>query len=196
MFAKRSFAAGSRRQRAKASRRMIELGSRTQAALRAHRRDSRFNADDDLVFCSPKRGTPIDPSAFARDYLRAALAKAAIDDRFRPFHDLRHTSLTHAAAAGNPHIYLQARAGHAHRAITERYLHPTQLAFPGAAGRSEKQMFGRRTRRVGAAPQTDRTEVTAPTENCENGPPGSAAGTKSQFAVSKQKTKSVYLQVF
>jgi integrase len=184
------------RPKSKASRRRIELGSRTRAVLRTHRRDSRFTADDDLVFCNPERGTPIDPSGFARVYLRPALAKAAIDDRFRPFHDLRHTSLTHAAAAGNPHIYLQARAGHAHGAITERYLHPTQLAFPGAAERGENQMFGKRPtrfrqllRRAGIRarrrPKTAKMDLRV-----------QPRGTKSRFAVSNQKTKSLHLQAF
>lgn len=110
--------------KSKASRRVIELGPRTGAVLERHWRRTRFNAAHDLVFCQPERGTPLDPSALSRDYLKPALARAAIERRFRPFHDLRHTSLTHTAAAGNPHIYVQARAGHAHGAITERYLHP------------------------------------------------------------------------
>jgi len=40
----------------------------------------------------------------ATRYLNAALTRAGIKKPFRPFHDrdLRHTSLTHAAAAGNP----------------------------------------------------------------------------------------------
>ena len=60
--------------------------------------------------------------------------------------DLRHTSLTHAAAAGNPQIYVQARAGHSKGAITERYMHASQIVFPGAADRAEERMFGLRTR--------------------------------------------------
>jgi integrase len=38
----------------------------------------------------------------------------------RPFHDLRHTALTHEAAAGNPQAYIQLKAGHSQGTITER----------------------------------------------------------------------------
>ena len=60
----------------------------------------------------------------------------------RPFHDLRHASLTHVAAASNPQIYLQARAGHSQGSITDRYMHAAQVLFPGAAEKSEARMFG------------------------------------------------------
>ncbi len=128
--------------KSKASCRRIELGPRTRTVLEQHRKRTRFRRPDDLVFCHPERGTPLDPSAFARDYLKPALAKAGIDSGFRPFHDLRHTSLTHSAAAGKPHIYVQARAGHANGSTTERYLHPATLLFPSAAERTEQHMFG------------------------------------------------------
>jgi hypothetical protein len=50
--------------------------------------------------------------------------------------------LTHAAAAGNPQIYVQARAGHSQGSITERYMHAAQVLFPAAAAKSEARMFG------------------------------------------------------
>jgi integrase len=59
----------------------------------------------------------------------------------RPWHDLRHTALTHDAAAGNPAVYVQARAGHAQATMTERYVHAAQVAFPGAAERAEERVF-------------------------------------------------------
>ena len=61
---------------------------------------------------------------------------------FRPWHDLRHTSLTHEAAAGNPQAYVQLKAGHSQGTITERYIHAAQVLFPGAASRGEERMFG------------------------------------------------------
>jgi integrase len=128
--------------KSKASRRVIELGSRTQAALEAQWQRARYREDENLVFCHPERGTPLDPSRLARSYLRPALRRAGIRKPFRPFHDLRHTSLTHAAAAGNPQIYVQARAGHSQGSITERYMHAAQVLFPGAAELSEERMFG------------------------------------------------------
>jgi hypothetical protein len=108
----------------------------------------RWQGDQDYVFCHPQLGTPLDPSKLARTYMKQALTEAGITKPFRPFHDLRHTSLTHTAAAGNPTIYVQARAGHAHASITERYLHATQTQFPDAVERSEQRIFGQPTRRT------------------------------------------------
>jgi integrase len=82
-----------------------------------------------------------------------ALARAGIEKPFRPFHDLRHTSLTHAAAAGNPQIYIQARAGHSQGSITERYMHAAQVLFPDAAAKSEERMFGVLPDEGAAAPE-------------------------------------------
>jgi integrase len=73
----------------------------------------------------------------------AALERAGIRKPFRPFHDLRHTALTHEAAAGNPMSYIQLKAGHSQSAITERYIHAAQVAFPGAAEKGEARMFDR-----------------------------------------------------
>jgi integrase len=74
--------------------------------------------------------------------LNRPLEGAGIRQPSRLFHDLRHTSLTHAAAAGNPQIYMQAQAGHSPGSITERYMHAAQILFPGAAERSKERMFG------------------------------------------------------
>ena len=129
--------------KSRASRRVIELGPRTRTELEQQWQRTAHRGDNDLAFCHPALGTPLDPSKLARRYLKPALKKAGITKPFRPFHDLRHTSLTHAAAAGNPHIYVQARAGHAQGSITERYMHAAQVRFPGAAKRSEERMFGK-----------------------------------------------------
>ena len=74
--------------------------------------------------------------------MRPALAKAKITKPFRPWHDLRHTALTHEAAAGNPAVYVQLKAGHSQGSITERYIHAAQVMFPGAAERGEDRLFG------------------------------------------------------
>jgi integrase len=110
--------------------------------LSEHWRQSAFQGDDELVFCHPSKGTPLDPSKLARRYLRPALRRAGIEKPFRPFHDLRHTALTHEAAAGNPMAYVQLKAGHSQGAITERYIHAAQVLFPGAAARAEARLFG------------------------------------------------------
>jgi integrase len=128
--------------KSRASRRVVELGPRTLAVLEDQWQRTAYRADDDLVFGHPTKGTPVDTSKLAKRYLKPALAQAGIEKPFRPFHDLRHTSLTHAAAAGNPQIYVQARAGHSQGSITERYMHAAQVLFPGAAERSEARMFG------------------------------------------------------
>jgi integrase len=142
--------------KSRASRRVLELGPHTRAVLEHQWQESRHRDDDDLVFCHPELGGPLDPSKLARNYLKPALARAGITKKLRPFHDLRHTSLTHAAAAGNPQIYVQARAGHSQGSITERYMHAAQVLFPGAAERSEERMFGSSSKRPGprtAAPR-------------------------------------------
>jgi integrase len=142
--------------KSRASRRVIELGPHTRAVLEQRWRQTTFRADEDLVFCHPQRGTALDPGKFARTFLTPALKHAGIEKPFRPFHDLRHTSLTHAAAAGNPQIYVQARAGHAQGSITERYLHAAQVLFPGAAERSEMRMFGAEPRTTAVAARSVR----------------------------------------
>jgi integrase len=98
---------------------MIELGPRTLGVLQEQYEASRYRSDDSLVFCHPALGTPLDPSRtpldpskLSRDYRKRTLRRAGISKPFRPWHDLRHTALTHEAAAGNPQAYIQAKAGH------------------------------------------------------------------------------------
>jgi integrase len=128
--------------KSKTSRRTMELGPRTLAVLQEHWQASHYRGDEDLIFGHPALGTPLDPSKLSRDYMRPALKRAAIVKPFRPWHDLRHTALTHEAAAGNPQVYVQMKAGHSQGSITERYIHAAQVAFPGAADRSEERLFG------------------------------------------------------
>lgn len=130
------------RPKSRASRRLLEVGERTMDLLQKHWRESAFQDEDDLVFCHPRTGRPLDPSRLSRTYLKRALRKAGITGPFRPFHDLRHTAITHEAAAGNPQAYVQMRAGHSQGAITERYIHAAQVLFPGAAQRGEDRLFG------------------------------------------------------
>lgn len=128
--------------KSRASRRLLEVGERTVELLQEHWQESKFQEDDHLVFCHPETGRPFDPSRLSRTYLKPALRRAGIKGAFRPFHDLRHTALTHEAAAGNPQTYVQMRAGHSQGAITERYIHAAQVLFPGAAQRGEDRIFG------------------------------------------------------
>jgi len=127
--------------KSRAGNRLIELGPRTTRLLAEHWQQSRYSAEQDLVFHHPDKGTPLDPAKLAREFLRPALAKAGITKPFRPFHDLRHTALTHEAAAGNPMTYIQHKAGHSQAAITERYIHAAQVQFAGAAARAEGRLY-------------------------------------------------------
>jgi integrase len=129
--------------KSRAGRRLIELGPHTKQLLTDHYTDTVYTGDDDYVFAHPSHGTPIDPSRLTREHLRPALKAAGISKPFRPFHDLRHTALTHEAAAGNPLTYIQHKAGHSQTQITERYIHAAQIQFTGAAARAEARMFGR-----------------------------------------------------
>jgi integrase len=131
--------------KSRSSRRLIELGPRTLALLQKHWQRTAFQGEDEFVFCHPRLGTTLDPAKLTRVYMRPALKRAGIDKPFRPFHGLRHTALTHEAAAGNPMSYIQLKAGHSQSAITERYIHAAQVLFPGAAERGEARMFGARS---------------------------------------------------
>jgi integrase len=128
--------------KSRTSRRTMELGPRTAGVLDEVWKASRYRSDDSLVFGHPALGTPVDPTKLSRDYMRPALKAAGITKPFRPWHDLRHTALTHEAAAGNPHAYVQAKAGHSQSTITDRYIHAAQVLFPGAAEKAETRMFG------------------------------------------------------
>ena len=127
--------------KSQAGRRLIELGPRTNQLLAEHWQATPYKNDDDLVFPHPQKGTPLDPSRLAREHLKPALNAAGITKPFRPFHDLRHTALTHDAAAGNPLSYIQMKAGHSQTSITEKYIHAAQIQFKGAAARGEERMF-------------------------------------------------------
>jgi integrase len=127
--------------KSRSGRRTIDLGPRTLALLQEHWRMSAYQGDDELVFCHPQLGTPLDPSKLTRIYMCVALERAGITKPFRPLHDLRHTALTYEAASGNPMSYIQLKAGHSQSAITERYIHAAQVLFPGAAARCEERMF-------------------------------------------------------
>jgi integrase len=128
--------------KSRSGKRLLELGPRTLTLLQEHWQRTPFQGDDELVFCHPLLGTPLDPSKLTRLYMRPALRRAGIEKPFRPFHDLRHTALTHEAAAGNPMAYIQLKAGHSQAQVTERYIHAAQVLFPGAAVRGEARMFG------------------------------------------------------
>jgi len=104
------------------------------------RRRTAYGGDDNFVFCSPTKGTPIDPVRYAQT-LRLALARAKITGYVRPFQDWRHTSLTNGAAAGVIRAALQKPAGHSSYKTTQGYIHLAGVEFP--------EETKKRTRRLG-----------------------------------------------
>jgi integrase len=127
--------------KSRSSKRTIELGPRALEALQEQWADSHYRAEESVVFGHPQIGSPLDASKLTKCYFRPALKRAGIVKPFRPWHDLRHTALTHEAAAGNPAVYVQLKAGHSQSSITERYVHAAQVLFPGAAAKGEARTF-------------------------------------------------------
>jgi integrase len=93
------------------------------------------------VFCSPTKGTPLDPARYATT-LRKALAKAKVEKYVRPFHDGRHTCITNEAASGNAPAAIQKRAGHSSFSTTQTYIDLAGVTFREEAERAEARMFG------------------------------------------------------
>lgn len=123
--------------------RSIALSPMLAEALWQHRRVSAFKGDDELVFCHPRRGSRIDQEWFASAF-RAALKAAGVTEYVRPFHDLRHASLTNGVAAGEELLEVMARAGHRSAATTRQYLHLAGITFPDKAAALEQHLLSGR----------------------------------------------------
>ena len=97
------------RPKSKRSSRSVPMHDRVGAELERHFQRSHYQADDDLVFCHPHTGGPLD--SLQRSQAVQGCARRA---GFRPirFHDLRHTFGTQMAAAGVPMRTLQEWMGH------------------------------------------------------------------------------------
>jgi integrase len=124
-----------------AGRRTIPISSRLAAELFDHRARSAYEGDDELVFCSPHRGSPLNPKRYA-ETLRDVLAKAGISDYVRPFHDGRHSSITNAARHGRTDLALMTLAGHSDFRVTKRYVHLAGEMFREEAVRMERALWG------------------------------------------------------
>jgi integrase len=127
--------------KSEAGNRTISLGERLAAELFEHRSWSAFDGDDDLVFPNPRTGRPFDANRYA-EILRLALKRAGIDGYVRPSHDLRHSSITNAAAAGTSPEALMSRAGHSSYATTRRYVDLAGERFRDEAERLERRLWG------------------------------------------------------
>jgi len=127
--------------KSQAGERTIALGQRVAAELFEQRARTAFMGDDERVFCSPTRGSAFDVQRYSVTF-RTALAKAGIADYVRPFHDLRHSSITNAAAAGTPPAALMARAGHSSFTTTQGYIDLAGETFREEADRLERRLWG------------------------------------------------------
>jgi integrase len=108
------------------SRRIVTLPAFVASELVAHLDTYSLEGDDGLVFPT-RNGTPLQAPSFRQNTFRRALDKAGLPPI--RVHDLRHTAISLAIAAGaNPKLS-QARAGHSSIGIhLDRYGH----LFPGA----------------------------------------------------------------
>jgi len=89
--------------------RSVPLADRVAGELDRHFKQSRYQADDDLVFAHPHSGDVLDHSALVRRYKKVLKAAGVREVRFN---DLRHTFGTRMAAAGVPMRTLQEWMGH------------------------------------------------------------------------------------
>jgi integrase len=127
--------------KSKAGRRTIAIPPILLDELERHYQRTPFKADDDRVFCHPKRGSVYSAEMW-RPLFDAALKAAGIHDRVRPFHDLRHTAITNRAAAGLSPIVLMYEAGHSSMTITQRYIDLAGVVFAEEAAQAERRMLG------------------------------------------------------
>jgi integrase len=135
--------------------RSIALSPALVTALVEQLERTPYKGADELVFCHPKRGSKIDHEWYAGEF-REALAAVGIEDYVRPFHDLRHASLTNGAAGGETPIALMARAGHRSMATTNQYVHLAGVVFREEADALERRLLGT------AAPVESSTRLSEP----------------------------------
>jgi integrase len=127
--------------KSQAGQRTIALGKRVADELFDHRARTPFSGDDERVFANPRTGGAFDVGRYS-ELFRRALGRAGVEGRVRPFHDLRHSSITNSAAAGTPPEALMARAGHSDYATTRRYVDLAGERFREEADRLEERLWG------------------------------------------------------
>lgn len=153
--------------------RSIALSAALVEELWQHRRRSAFQGDNDLVFCHPDKGTVLRPAQW-QPLFDAALAKAEIRSRIRPFHDLRHTAITNDAASGSSAIAVMTKAGHASFKTTKQYLHLAGVVFRQEADALEERVLRPRqpSTETGAGFYPASTNLSEP-QTTEDDPPPS-----------------------
>jgi integrase len=148
--------------KSEAGERTVALGNRVATELFEHRARTAFAGEDERVFCSPTKGTPFDVARYGETF-RLALTKAGVADYVRPFHDMRHSSITNAAAAGTPPAALMARAGHSDFKTTQGYIDLAGETFREEADRLEERLWGvssTKNRYKAAADETEAVPTT------------------------------------
>jgi integrase len=117
-----------------ASRRTVPISSALASELFEHRARSVYQGDDERLFVSPHRGSPLNEKRYAATF-RTALAKAGIREYMRPCHDGRHSAITNAARHGRGEMALMTIAGHSDSRTTRRYTHLAGVMFAGEGER-------------------------------------------------------------
>ncbi len=102
------------------TRRSVPLATRLARELDGWSRRSPYNAEENLVFAHPTKGTPLDGSKVNKRF-KAASRDAGV--RVIKFHDLRHTFATRLAASNTPIRTIQEFLGHADSKTTQIYAH-------------------------------------------------------------------------
>ncbi len=98
--------------------RRVPMADKVAGELHRYFIQSKFQGDDDLVFCHPELGTVLEPDKVSMRFTKAR-KKAKIKEA--TLHDLRHTFGTRMAAAGVPLRTLQEWMGHKQITTTEIY---------------------------------------------------------------------------
>jgi integrase len=121
--------------------RWLALPSMLRDEFAKHKERSHYSANEDYALCHPEKGSRWGDEHY-REEVHKALKAAGIHDRFRPAHDLRVTSLTEGALAGESPVVLMARAGHRSFATTKRYLDLAGVVFKDEAEKLAARRLG------------------------------------------------------
>ena len=127
--------------KSEAGQRTISLGPMLSGELFDFRAASNYGDDDERVFANPRTGNPFNATVYG-DLLREALKRAGVEGYVRPCHDLRHSSITNAAAAGHSPEALMSRAGHSDYATTRRYVDLAGERFREEGDKLEERLAG------------------------------------------------------
>ena len=90
---------------------------------------------------NPCTGRPLDENRYG-DLVKLAYQRAGIAQYVRPNHDVRHSSITNAAAAGTPPEALMSRLGHSSYTTTRRYIDLAGEQCRSEAERLESRLWG------------------------------------------------------